>query len=873
MQDDISRRLAMSKDRTLPGHPQPRSDAPTKTTLSNEEYSSILLPPPQQIQKQTDVKDDPNSEKSFRNQRVRLKQTKKKPTSDRRSPQPVRKTTTAFNVQPDRQGTKLNTYSSLLPPLTPDYSANRDSNDELEDEDDENDPLSSGLSSWEEFLGVSPLKPTTGTRTGMSNDAKYFKKSEDTVIGGDGITQQHSSIQDLFPSTIHTFQAEAKKPRKITETTSRSALDGVLPVSALFYRSSQQQKTDGAPEDEDDDVDDEELPFSAEQSGAVSSENNKVRIRRNLASKQVPPSKPKRSSRGRKLVRRGMEMLVGGVPINADPPQRGVELFYQPTDIDYRFDWAKVVSLNSRGFGPLLYAASIPKVSPFERGLFCEYWTSSALKWDICPKDLRQIARDHYLQQQMFSSEMKSIDKRKVEQSSNVVNTTKNEVTDDRNSDSSTARSGNSCAIKKEISPLDNGVFETEGECTFEVGLSQDEIESASYEIFESVFSRAFTSVIEKAVRSTSPEAERYTVDIPSIKFVETDEGYIDIHVGFTITFNANSQESYVTMDTQKRTKRINEALQQAMDDGEIALELARAAQEESRWPDALRDRIVEECLFQDDAELLNEADFTQAKGTMQEEESSDFKPDLKKSEQKRPREKRSTLYTKEDMFSGGGTDGVFYNFSAGNAKNSPYGGQIGLRLVDAVVERAKQRQPRVIAIGDVHGCIDELQDLLRECDYRPGDLVVFLGDLVCKGPDSISVVQMAREIGAIGVRGNHDFEVVRWHQAIISGVDPPVVRSEHYHIASCLSKADMKWMYSLPWYVSSQDLSTLFVHAGFVSGIRLAKQNPRLMMNMRSILPDGTVTSKFFNNWPWARLWDGPQTVLFGHGTYSLHC
>lgn len=55
-------------------------------------------------------------------------------------------------------------------------------------------------------------------------------------------------------------------------------------------------------------------------------------------------------------------------------------------------------------------------------------------------------------------------------------------------------------------------------------------------------------------------------------------------------------------------------------------------------------------------------------------------------------------------------------------------------------------------------------------------------------------------------------------------------------------------------------------MHAGFVSGIRLSKQNPRLMLNMRSILPDGTVTSKFFTNWPWARLWDGPNTVYFGH-------
>lgn len=99
-----------------------------------------------------------------------------------------------------------------------------------------------------------------------------------------------------------------------------------------------------------------------------------------------------------------------------------------------------------------------------------------------------------------------------------------------------------------------------------------------------------------------------------------------------------------------------------------------------------------------------------------------------------------------------------------------------------------------------------------------------------------------------------------------IIGADPPVVGSEHYTIASNLQKADLKWMYSLPWYLSSKELNTLFVHAGFVSGIRLGKQNPRLMMNMRSILPDGTVTSKFFNNWPWARLWDGPQTVLFGH-------
>ena len=66
------------------------------------------------------------------------------------------------------------------------------------------------------------------------------------------------------------------------------------------------------------------------------------------------------------------------------------------------------------------------------------------------------------------------------------------------------------------------------------------------------------------------------------------------------------------------------------------------------------------------------------------------------------------------------------------------------------------------------------------------------------------------------------------------TGADTPVIGPEHFHIASCLNEADLRWMNCLPWYLSSEQLGALFVHAGFVSGIRLARQNPRLMMNMR---------------------------------------
>ena len=44
----------------------------------------------------------------------------------------------------------------------------------------------------------------------------------------------------------------------------------------------------------------------------------------------------------------------------------------------------------------------------------------------------------------------------------------------------------------------------------------------------------------------------------------------------------------------------------------------------------------------------------------------------------------------------------------------------------------------------------------------RADDDVVFVGDLVAKGPDSAGVVAWARERGAAAVLGNHDEHVLR---------------------------------------------------------------------------------------------------------------
>lgn len=181
----------------------------------------------------------------------------------------------------------------------------------------------------------------------------------------------------------------------------------------------------------------------------------------------------------------------------------------------------------------------------------------------------------------------------------------------------------------------------------------------------------------------------------------------------------------------------------------------------------------------------------------------------------------------------------------------------------------------RILCIGDVHGCIDELCDLLRSLKLKPGDVVLFLGDLVAKGPDSTAVIRLAMDIGALSVRGNHDHEVVR--QALqytkrLGRYKSPELRrqavqtNEHLKIALRLSHEEFSWLHGLPYFIYCFDLGTLFVHAGFQSQLRVDEQDPWSMMTMRSLLPDGRVSTRCFHQFPWAQQWRGPMTVLFGH-------
>jgi predicted phosphodiesterase len=171
----------------------------------------------------------------------------------------------------------------------------------------------------------------------------------------------------------------------------------------------------------------------------------------------------------------------------------------------------------------------------------------------------------------------------------------------------------------------------------------------------------------------------------------------------------------------------------------------------------------------------------------------------------------------------------------------------------------------RTIFIGDVHGCLHELEDLLAAAAYASGDRVVLAGDLVAKGPDSRGVLAVVRKLDASGVRGNHDHAVLRWRDAVLHKTVPERV-THHFQVARQLSAEDWAVLLALPLFLRVPEHNAIVVHGGIVPGIALEHQEPDMLMNMRTLRPDGTASRRSEEGELWGVRWPGPELVIFGH-------
>ena len=175
----------------------------------------------------------------------------------------------------------------------------------------------------------------------------------------------------------------------------------------------------------------------------------------------------------------------------------------------------------------------------------------------------------------------------------------------------------------------------------------------------------------------------------------------------------------------------------------------------------------------------------------------------------------------------------------------------------------------RTIIVGDVHGCRIELEALLDRVAFASGDRLVFVGDLVARGPDSLGVLDVVRRTGAIVVRGNHEQKLLDWRRfraAWIRGegaAKPPIARM-HRDIARSLRPVDWTLLETSPLSLALPEHGALVVHAGLMPGVAVHAQSPQTLMRIRSVRVAGSRGKG--ETKLWGACYAGPPQVIFGH-------
>tara|TARA_R110002096_G_scaffold71981_2_gene171651 strand:- start:306 stop:929 length:624 start_codon:yes stop_codon:yes gene_type:complete len=161
----------------------------------------------------------------------------------------------------------------------------------------------------------------------------------------------------------------------------------------------------------------------------------------------------------------------------------------------------------------------------------------------------------------------------------------------------------------------------------------------------------------------------------------------------------------------------------------------------------------------------------------------------------------------------------------------------------------------RRIFVGDIQGCRAQLEQLLAAVAFVAGsDRLIPVGDLVNKGPDSDGVLDLAIELQAEPVLGNHDL---------------------HWLAKGRAKKRHDPWLRAQPIVRVFDDL--IAVHAGLhplwdeAKLQNLNDEETNFAVNVRYCDAEGNQPNK---DWPvpgppfrpWDDFYQGKKRVVFGH-------
>jgi len=105
----------------------------------------------------------------------------------------------------------------------------------------------------------------------------------------------------------------------------------------------------------------------------------------------------------------------------------------------------------------------------------------------------------------------------------------------------------------------------------------------------------------------------------------------------------------------------------------------------------------------------------------------------------------------------------------------------------------------RIVVIGDVHGCAEELKELVELVEYKQGfDRVIMVGDLIDRGPSPRETVQYVMKMGFEMCKSNHEVKMVdfiKYHK----GRQPHPDRLVEW---MSFSDEEINWLDDLPLWI-----------------------------------------------------------------------
>ncbi|MBI3989484.1 MAG: serine/threonine protein phosphatase [candidate division NC10 bacterium] len=160
-----------------------------------------------------------------------------------------------------------------------------------------------------------------------------------------------------------------------------------------------------------------------------------------------------------------------------------------------------------------------------------------------------------------------------------------------------------------------------------------------------------------------------------------------------------------------------------------------------------------------------------------------------------------------------------------------------------------------IYVIGDIHGCLEPLKQLMGMVNPGEGDQLIFLGDYIDRGPDPKGVVEYLLSLkgNPVFLMGNHErmfLDYLEGRNRLLYLLNGGGSTLRGYGDASMIPADHLRFFKSLRLYYEAGHY--LFVHAGLKPGLPLEDQGPEDLLWIRGE----------FISYPGRY----PKTIVFGH-------